>query len=63
MYLNENQDVLYMINAIISRLKREHKESNINIKQVINTPNNNYQVDIENISTLFLDDPIIIQET
>ena len=33
-----------MINAIIQRLKREHKESNINIKQVINTPNNKYQV-------------------
>ena len=45
MYLNENQDVVYMIHAIISRLKREHKESNINIKQVINTVNNNYQVD------------------
>lgn len=49
MYLNENEDVVYMIHAIISRLKREHKESNINIKQVINTVNNNYQVDSENI--------------
>lgn len=33
-----------MINAILSRLKREHSEHKIDIKQVINTQNNNYQV-------------------